>query len=80
MIGLAPSAVAAEVLGDELGLRAENTAKFFHDHQHGRWNLRHGQPVLVDEASLAGTLGLDRFTSHAARVGRRSSLSRTGRN
>ncbi|HLR84094.1 MAG TPA: AAA family ATPase, partial [Nocardioidaceae bacterium] len=69
VIGLAPSAAAAEVLGDSLGVRAENTAKFLYEHHHGRWNLEAGQLVLVDESSLAGTLALDRITEHAAEVG-----------
>lgn len=69
VIGLAPSAAAAEVLGDSLGVRAENTAKFLYEHRHGRWNLEAGQLVLVDESSLAGTLALDRIAEHAAEVG-----------
>lgn len=69
VIGLAPSAAAAEVLGDALGVRAENTAKFLYEHHRGRWNLTAGQLVLVDESSLAGTLALDRITEHAAEVG-----------
>lgn len=69
VIGLAPSAAAAEVLGDSLGVRAENTAKFLYEHHHSRWNLEAGQLVLVDESSLAGTLALDRITKHAAEDG-----------
>lgn len=69
VIGLAPSSAAAEVLGDSLGVRAENTAKFLYEHHHGRWNLQAGQLVLVDESSLAGTLALDRITEHAAEAG-----------
>ncbi|MGO1183944.1 MAG: MobF family relaxase [Micrococcaceae bacterium] len=69
VIGLAPSAVAAEVLGESLGVRAENTAKFLYEHGKGRWNFQAGQLVLVDEASLAGSLALDRITVHAAAVG-----------
>ena len=69
VIGLAPSAAAAEVLARELGVQTENTAKFLHEHAHGRWDLRSGQLVLVDEASLAGTLALDRIVTHAASVG-----------
>ena len=69
VIGLAPSATAAEVLGGSLGVRAENTAKFLWEHTHGRWNLQAGQLVLIDEASLAGTLALDRITAHAAEAG-----------
>ncbi|WP_232818136.1 MULTISPECIES: MobF family relaxase [Kocuria] len=69
VIGLAPSAAAAEVLGGSLGVRAENTTKFLYEHHHGRWNLEAGQLVLVDESSLAGTLALDRIAEHAAEVG-----------
>ena len=69
VIGLAPSAVAAEVLGYSLGVRAENTAKFLYEYGKGQWNLQTGQLVLLDEASLAGTLALDRITAHAAQVG-----------
>ena len=69
VIGLAPSAAAAEVLGDSLGVRAENTEKFLYEHAKGRWNLEAGQLVLVDESSLAGTLALDRIAEHAAEVG-----------
>lgn len=69
MAGLAPSAAAAEVLGDSLGIRAENTAKFLYECGKGGWNLKAGQLVLVDESSLAGTLALDRITAHAAGVG-----------
>lgn len=69
VIGLAPSAAAAEVLGDSLGVKAENTAKFLYEHGKHRWDLQAGQLVLVDEASLAGTLALDRITAHAAEVG-----------
>lgn len=57
------------MLGDSLGVRAENTAKFLYEHHKGRWNLQAGQLVLVDEASLAGALALDRLTEHAANVG-----------
>ena len=69
VIGLAPSAAAAEVLGDSLSIRAENTAKFLYEHGRDRWNLKPGQLVLVDEASLAGTLALDRIAAHAGEVG-----------
>lgn len=69
VIGLAPSAAAAEVLSDSLGVRAENTAKFLYEHAKGRWKLEAGQLVLVDESSLAGTLALGRIAAHAAEVG-----------
>ena len=67
--GLAPSAVAAQVLADDLGIRTENTAKWWQDHHDIGASFRRGQLVIVDEASLAGTLSLDRITAHAAEVG-----------
>ncbi|MBD8054467.1 relaxase domain-containing protein [Rhodococcus ruber] len=69
VIGLAPSAVAAQVLADDLGIRTENTAKWWQDHQNAGASFRKGQLVIVDEASLAGTLSLDRITEHAVEVG-----------
>lgn len=69
VVGLAPSAAAAQVLADDLGVRTENTAKWLYEHQRGKWNLNAGQLVIVDEASLAGTLTLDAITRHAAEVG-----------
>lgn len=69
VVGLAPSAVAAQVLADDLGIRTENTAKWWQDHQKTDTSFRNGQLVIVDEASLAGTLSLDRITEHAAGAG-----------
>jgi hypothetical protein len=71
VIGLAPSAAAAGVLAGDLGIGAENTAKWAYEDAHGRWNLTADQLVIVDEASLAGTMFLDLLTGHAARWGRR---------
>ncbi|WP_346035210.1 MobF family relaxase [Brevibacterium picturae] len=69
VIGLAPSAAAAEVLGESLGVRAENTAKFLYEHERSRWDFQPGQLILLDEASLAGTLTLDRIAEHAGQAG-----------
>lgn len=69
VIGLAPSAAAAAVLGDELDVQTENTAKWLHEHTRGRWDLRGGQLIIIDEASLVGTFALDRITAHASQVG-----------
>lgn len=69
VVGLAPSAVAAQVLADDLGIRTENTAKWWQDHQNAGASFWKGQLVIVDEASLAGTLSLDRITEHAVEVG-----------
>lgn len=69
VIGLAPSAVAAQVLADDLGIQTENTAKWWDTHERTGETFRTGQLVIVDEASLAGTLSLDRVTALAAEAG-----------
>ncbi|MCF4119959.1 relaxase domain-containing protein [Antribacter sp. KLBMP9083] len=69
VVGLAPSAAAAEVLAGELGIGSENTAKWLHDHTPGRTRFRPGQLVIVDEASLAGTHTLDHIIRHAHEAG-----------
>ncbi|MDN5757562.1 MAG: relaxase domain-containing protein [Tomitella sp.] len=69
VVGLAPSAVAAQVLADDLGIATENTAKWWQNHLvHGE-DFHAGQLVIIDEASLAGTLSLDRITHLAERTG-----------
>ncbi|MBR7502789.1 AAA family ATPase, partial [Mycobacterium tuberculosis] len=68
-VGLAPSAVAAQVLADDLGIQTENTAKWLDTHDRAGETFRKGQLVIVDEASLAGTLSLDRITALAAEAG-----------
>jgi conjugative relaxase-like TrwC/TraI family protein len=66
VVGLAPSAAAAEVLGQDLGVGCENTAKWLHEHDRGRARFAKGQLVIVDEATLAGTMTMDRLTALAA--------------
>lgn len=69
VIGLASSADAAQVLAADLGITTENTAKWLHEHQRGAWRLRRGQLMLVDEASLSGTIALSRLAAHAEHAG-----------
>jgi hypothetical protein len=69
VIGLAPSAAAADVLAQDLGISTETTAKWLFEHRRGTWALKPGQLVIIDEASLAGTLALDAITSHVREVG-----------
>lgn len=69
VVGLAPSAVAAQVLAEDLGIGCENTAKWLHEHDCGRAQFRSGQLVIIDEATLAGTLALDRISALAAAAG-----------
>jgi conjugative relaxase-like TrwC/TraI family protein len=69
VVGLAPSAVAAQVLAEDLGIECENTAKWLHEYDRGRVGLHAGQLVIIDEATLAGTLTLDRISRIAAEAG-----------
>jgi conjugative relaxase-like TrwC/TraI family protein len=107
VVGLAPSAAAAEVLADVVGIATENTAKWLSEagrnmlrlaeidklqaelyraspslrtrtllhrartitDEMGRWALRPGQLVIVDEASMAGTFELDALTQQARNAG-----------
>ncbi|MEI2811946.1 MAG: AAA family ATPase [Nocardioides sp.] len=69
VVGLAPSAAAADVLAGDLGVACDNTAKWLHEHDHGRAAFRKGQLVIIDEATLAGTLTLDRITGLAVGAG-----------
>jgi energy-coupling factor transporter ATP-binding protein EcfA2 len=69
VVGLAPSAGAAQVLAEDLGIATENTAKWWQSHQTTGATFNAGQLVIVDEASLAGTLSLDRITRLAAEEG-----------
>src|SRR5215211_2045485 len=70
VIGLAPSAAAAAVLGEQTGIRTDTLAKL-------TWSLQHGPPVdwaaaigpstlvIIDEAGMADTLSLDRVVRFA---------------
>ncbi|TFC49090.1 conjugal transfer protein [Cryobacterium sp. TMT2-17-1] len=69
VVGLAPSAAAAQVLAEDLGIPTENLAKWWQNHlDHGE-TFHAGQLVIVDEATLAGTLSLDRISALAASAG-----------
>lgn len=69
VIGLAPSAAAAQVLGDDLGIPTENTAKWRHTYVTTGATFESGQLVIIDEASLAGTASLDQIAEAAAAAG-----------
>jgi conjugative relaxase-like TrwC/TraI family protein len=69
VVGLAPSAAAAQVLAEDLGITTENLAKWWHNHLDHSATFHAGQLVIVDEASLAGTLSLDRITALAVSTG-----------
>lgn len=63
VVGLAPSANAAQTLAEDLGIACDNTTKWLFEHDRGdpAYQLRPGQLVIVDEATLAGTTTLDRL-------------------
>lgn len=69
VVGLAPSSGAAQVLGEDLGIASENTAKWWQTHLQTGETFSAKQLVIIDEASLAGTLSLDRITRLAADAG-----------
>lgn len=69
VLGLAPSAAAAQALSDDIGIVCDNTAKWLHEYDRGRTELRTGQLLIIDEATLAGTATLDRITGIAAGAG-----------
>jgi conjugative relaxase-like TrwC/TraI family protein len=61
VIGLAPSAAAASVLGDELGVRADTLHSLTTALANGAdVDVQPGDLILVDEAGMAGTATLDR--------------------
>jgi conjugative relaxase-like TrwC/TraI family protein len=74
VVGLAPSAAAAQVLAEELGIPTENTARWLAEHDHQGRRFTAGQLVIIDEASLAGTFTLDRITRLAAQAGAKTLL------
>jgi len=69
VVGLAPSAAAAQVLADDIGIACENTAKWLHEYDNNRAGFAKDQLVIVDEASLASTRTLDRLGAITAEAG-----------
>src|SRR5665811_1313286 len=63
------SAAAAQVLAEDLGIECDNTAKWLHEYDRGRTAFGRAQLVIIDEATLAGTLTLDRLTGLAVDAG-----------
>jgi len=71
VIGLAPSAKAAQVLSEEVGVPAQTIHKLLHDLDTDPDNLdvRAGDVLVVDEAGMAGTLPLARLVDLAQQRG-----------
>lgn len=72
--GLAPTAKAASVLAESLGIPTENTAKWIHETTKKAthtidFHLRAGDLLVVDEASIGGTMALDELRAQAERAG-----------
>lgn len=74
VIGLAPSAVAAQVLADDLGIATENTAKWWQNHLMHGTTFEAGQLVIIDAGLLAGTASLDRITHEVEKAGGKALL------
>ncbi len=77
VVGLAPSARAAAELASATGGRADTLAKWLHNHDRlnrlppaeRAWTALDDRTVLIiDEASMASTLDLDRLTALAAKA------------
>ena len=78
VLGLAPSAAAASVLGEELGTPADTLHKLLDAHRRadatdseitGELRVDERTVLLVDEAGMAGTLDLDAVLTLAQRHG-----------
>jgi conjugative relaxase-like TrwC/TraI family protein len=69
VIGLAPSAAAARLLGQAIDAPAETLAKVLHDLGHGELKFAKHTLVLVDEAGMASTPDLARLVAHALEAG-----------
>ena len=74
--GLAPTARAAEILAESLGIETENTAKWLYETGRGRtkrdgfsYALHAGDLIIIDEASIAGTIALDSLRAQAETAG-----------
>lgn len=77
--GLAPTARAAEVLAESLGIETENTAKWIVETTRAtprkepegtfEFELKEGDLLIIDEASIAGTMALDTLRAQATAAG-----------
>ena len=78
LVAVAPSARAAAVLGEEIGVPATTIAKVLHAHDQAATTgapiqeslaVRRGDVILVDEAGMAGTPALGRLLTLAQQSG-----------
>jgi conjugative relaxase-like TrwC/TraI family protein len=66
VVGLAPSATAAQVLGDELGIDTENTAKWLHEHR--QQTARQAELEELRDRHSSSTAPLPAVEAHIARL------------
>jgi conjugative relaxase-like TrwC/TraI family protein len=81
VLGLAPSAAAAAVLGEQTGIRTDTLAKLTWSLQHSElpdWAAAVGRStlVIIDEAGMADTLSLDTVVQFA--IGRGANVRLVG--
>lgn len=73
VIGMAPTAAAAKVLGDELGIGADTVAKVLAANTNGAksgpLSIRPGDVLLIDEAGMVSTRDFDALVQIAAERG-----------
>lgn len=73
VIGMAPTAAAAKVLGDELGIGADTVAKVLSANTDGAkagpLSIRPGDVLLIDEAGMVSTRDFDALVQIAAERG-----------
>jgi conjugative relaxase-like TrwC/TraI family protein len=65
--GVAPSAVAAGVLGEQAGIPSETLAKFLLEQSRGRDRVGRGEVIVCDEASMVATRDLAQLVLLAER-------------
>ncbi len=70
VLGVAPTAKAAKVLGRETGMHTDTVAKLLHewarpDGPRPQWQLRSGTTLIVDEAGMLSTPNLHQLTELA---------------
>ncbi|MEV0287878.1 MobF family relaxase [Kribbella sp. NPDC050820] len=69
MVALAPSAAAAQVLRDELGVGADTVDMFLTRARFGNIEVQAGQVLVIDEAGMTSTAKLDEVVAIAKSVG-----------
>ncbi|MBN1174893.1 MAG: relaxase domain-containing protein [Micromonosporaceae bacterium] len=73
LIGLAPSARAAAVFAEGVGVEAYTIHRWLHHRRNGTddpaWQLNPGDIIVIDEAGMAGTLNIDAVIAEARAAG-----------